>query len=78
MGVFQRLLMRLEIAGHAVEALAEIGELVPAGDGDAMGQVAFGKLAVPRKSSASGARSRAAIASRARASPEWRARHGSG
>jgi hypothetical protein len=35
--------MRLEVAGHAVEALAEIGELVAAGNRDAVRQVAFGK-----------------------------------
>ena len=43
--IFQRLLMRLEVVGHAVEALAEIGELVAAGNGDAVRQIAFGKRA---------------------------------
>ena len=43
-GVLQCGLMRLEIARHAIEASAEIGELVAARDGDAMGKIALGEL----------------------------------
>ncbi len=45
MGVLQGLLVGLQVSRHAIEALAEIGELVAAGDGDAMGEVALGELA---------------------------------
>src|SRR5262245_30257103 len=44
MGVLQGGSMRLEVGRHAVEALAEIGELVAAGDGDAMGEIAVGEF----------------------------------
>jgi len=42
--VLQGFLVGLQIARHAVEAPAEIGELVAAGDGDTIGEIAFGKL----------------------------------
>ena len=45
MRVLQGLLVGLEVPSHAIEALAEIGELVAAGDGDAMREIAFGELA---------------------------------
>ena len=41
--VLQRLAVRLKVGGHAVEASAEVGELVAAGDVDAVREVAFGK-----------------------------------
>jgi hypothetical protein len=44
MGILQGLLVGLEIPGHAIEAPAEIGELVAAGNGDAMGEIAFGEF----------------------------------
>src|SRR5262245_62882692 len=44
MGVLQRGAMRLEVGRHAVEALSEIGELVAAGNGDAIGEIALGEL----------------------------------
>ena len=44
-GALQRLLVRLEVVGHAIEALAEIGELVAPGNGDAMREIALGKHA---------------------------------
>ena len=43
-GVLERLLVTLQILSHAIEALAEIGELVVAGDGDTVGEVALGEL----------------------------------
>ena len=45
MRVLQCLLVGLQIPRHAIEALAEIGELVAAGDDDAMGEIALGQLA---------------------------------
>jgi len=44
-GALQRLLVRLEVVGHAIEALAEIGELIAPGNGDAMREIALGKHA---------------------------------
>src|SRR5262245_58364244 len=44
MGVLHGGSMRLEVRRHAVEALAEIGELVATGDGDAMGEIALGEF----------------------------------
>ena len=45
MRVLQGLLVGLEVSSHAIEALAEIGELVAARDGDAMREIALGELA---------------------------------
>src|SRR4029434_2681454 len=47
MGVLQSGSIRLKVGRHAVEAPAEIGELVAAGDGDAMGEIALGELGGP-------------------------------
>src|SRR5262245_26943163 len=44
MGVLRSGSMRLKVGRHAIEALAEIGELVAAGDGDAMGEIALCEL----------------------------------
>ena len=45
MGILQRLLVTLQIFGHAIETLTEIGELIAPGDRDTVGKVAFGELA---------------------------------
>ncbi len=43
MRVLQRLLMRLQVGRHAIEALAEMGELVAPGNVDAVGEIALGQ-----------------------------------
>ena len=43
-GVLERLLVTLQVLSHAIEASAEIGELVMTGDGDTVGEVTLGEL----------------------------------